>query len=40
MLNLMEESGELARAILKDDQEEFVDAIGDMVVVLNKLSSS
>jgi NTP pyrophosphatase (non-canonical NTP hydrolase) len=35
---LMEESGELARAILKDDQEEFVDAIGDMVVVLTNLA--
>ena len=35
---LMEESGELARAILKNDQEEFVDAIGDMVVVLTNLA--
>ena len=35
---LMEESGELARAILKDDKEEFVDAIGDMVVVLTNLA--
>jgi len=35
---LMEESGELARAILKDDQAEFVDAIGDMVVVLTNLA--
>ena len=35
---LMEESGELARAILKDDQEEFIDAIGDMVVVLTNLA--
>ena len=35
---LMEESGELARAILKDDKEEFIDAIGDMVVVLTNLA--
>ena len=31
---LMEEGGELGRAILKEDKAEFVDAIGDMVVVL------
>ena len=35
---LMEEGGELGRAILKNDQEEFVDAIGDMVVVLTNLA--
>jgi NTP pyrophosphatase (non-canonical NTP hydrolase) len=35
---LMEEAGELGRAILKKDQEEFVDAIGDMVVVLTNLA--
>ena len=35
---LMEESGELARAVLKDDKAEFVDAIGDMVVVLTNLA--
>ena len=35
---LMEEGGELGRAILKDDQVEFVDAIGDMVVVLTNLA--
>ena len=34
----MEEAGELGRAILKEDQEEFVDAIGDMVVVLTNLA--
>ena len=34
----MEEAGELGRAILKDDQPEFVDAIGDMVVVLTNLA--
>ena len=35
---LMEEAGELGRSILKDDQYEFVDAIGDMVVVLTNLA--
>jgi len=35
---LMEEAGELGRAILKDDDAEFVDAIGDMVVVLTNLA--
>jgi len=35
---LMEEAGELGRAILKKDSEEFVDAIGDMVVVLTNLA--
>ena len=37
-LKLMEEAGELGRAILKDDEDEFVDAIGDMVVVLTNLA--
>ena len=35
---LMEEGGELGRAILKKDQHEFVDAIGDMVVVLTNMA--
>ena len=35
---LMEEAGELGRAVLKNDHEEFVDAIGDMVVVLTNLA--
>jgi phosphoribosyl-ATP pyrophosphohydrolase len=35
---LMEEGGELGRAILKNDKEEFIDAIGDMVVVLTNLA--
>ena len=35
---LMEEAGELSRAVLKNDQAEFVDAIGDMVVVLTNLA--
>ena len=37
-LKLMEEAGELGRAILKHDEDEFVDAIGDMVVVLTNLA--
>jgi len=35
---LMEEAGELGRAVLKDNHDEFVDAIGDMVVVLTNLA--
>jgi NTP pyrophosphatase (non-canonical NTP hydrolase) len=35
---LMEEAGELGRAVLKDNQPEFVDAIGDMVVVLTNMA--
>lgn len=35
---LMEEAGELGRAILKNDNEEFIDAIGDMVVVLTNMA--
>ena len=35
---LMEESGELAKAILNEDDVEFVDAIGDCVVVLTNLA--
>ena len=34
----MEEAGELAQAILKNDEPEVVDAIGDMVVVLTNLA--
>jgi len=37
-LKLMEEAGELGRAILKQDDVEFIDAIGDMVVVLTNLA--
>ena len=37
-VKLAEESGELAKALLKDDQAEVVDAIGDMVVVLTNLA--
>ena len=37
-VKLMEEIGELGKAILKDDKDEFVDAIGDCIVVLTNLS--
>ena len=38
-IKLQEESGELAQAILKEDEAEFIDAIGDMVVVLTNLAA-
>jgi len=38
-IKLQEEAGELARAILKNDKPEFIDAIGDMVVVLTNLAA-
>ena len=34
----MEEAGEVGRALLKDDQPEVIDGIGDMVVVLTNLA--
>ena len=37
-VKLQEEAGELAKALLKNDQDEVVDAIGDMVVVLTNLA--
>ena len=37
-IKLMEEAGELGQAILKDNEAEFKDAIGDMVVVLTNLA--
>jgi NTP pyrophosphatase (non-canonical NTP hydrolase) len=37
-VKLQEEAGELAKALLKNDQPEVVDAIGDMVVVLTNLA--
>jgi NTP pyrophosphatase (non-canonical NTP hydrolase) len=37
-VKLQEEAGELAQALLKDDQPEVIDAIGDMVVVLTNLA--
>jgi len=38
-IKLLEETGELAEAILKDDQADIVDAIGDAVVVLTNLAT-
>ena len=38
-LKLVEEMGELAQSILKEDNEEFEDAIGDCVVVLTNLAA-
>lgn len=38
-VKLQEETGELARAILKNDREELIDAIGDAVVVLTNLAA-
>ncbi len=38
-IKLQEETGELARAILKNDQTELIDAIGDAVVVLTNLAA-
>ena len=37
-VKLMEEAGELAQALLKNDETEVIDAIGDMVVVLTNLA--
>jgi NTP pyrophosphatase (non-canonical NTP hydrolase) len=37
-LKLLEETGELAKSILKEDKDEFIDAIGDCVVVLTNLA--
>jgi len=37
-LKLIEESGELAEALLKNDKAEIQDAIGDMVVVLTSIA--
>lgn len=38
LVKLIEEAGELSKAILKEDKPEIVDAIGDMIVVLTNLS--
>ena len=38
-VKLMEESGELAQALLKKDRKEIYDAIGDIVVVLTNLAT-
>ena len=37
-IKLFEEAGELSKSILKNDEEEFIDAIGDCVVVLTNLA--
>ena len=37
-LKLMEEAGEICRAVLKKDQPEIIDGIGDCVVVLTNLA--
>jgi len=37
-VKLMEEAGEVGRAILKNDDDEIMDGIGDMVVVLTNLA--
>ena len=38
-IKLQEEAGELAKALLEDNQPEVIDAIGDMVVVLTNLAA-
>ena len=38
-IKLQEETGELARAILKNDRNELIDAIGDAIVVLTNLAA-
>ena len=38
MLKLVEEVGEICRAVLKDDIDEVIDGIGDAVVVLTNLA--
>lgn len=37
-VKLQEEAGELAKSIIKDDKDEFIDALGDCVVVLVNLA--
>jgi len=37
-VKFQEEAGELAKALLEDDREEIIDAIGDIVVVLTNLA--
>ena len=38
-VKLMEEAGELAKALLNKDKPEVIDAIGDMIVVLTNLAA-
>lgn len=37
-IKLYEEAGELSKAILKNDKDEIIDAIGDCVIVLTNLA--
>lgn len=37
-IKLFEEAGELSKAILNNNEEEFIDAIGDCVIVLTNLA--
>jgi NTP pyrophosphatase (non-canonical NTP hydrolase) len=37
-LKLMEEAGEICRAVIKNDKPEIIDGIGDCVVVLTNLA--
>ena len=39
LIKLIEEIGELAQSILKENEDEFKDAIGDCVVVLTNLAA-
>ena len=39
LAKLLEESGELARGVLKDDDDLIVDSLGDVMVVLTILSA-
>jgi NTP pyrophosphatase (non-canonical NTP hydrolase) len=39
LVKLVEETGELAKALLKNDEPEVIDAIGDIVVVLTNLAA-
>jgi NTP pyrophosphatase (non-canonical NTP hydrolase) len=38
-IKLFEEAGELSKSILKQDDDEFIDAIGDCVIVLTNLAA-
>ena len=38
LIKLYEESGELSQALLKDNKEDIIDAIGDSIVVLTNLA--
>lgn len=39
VIKLFEEAGELSKSILKDNETEFIDAIGDCVIVLTNLAA-